>query len=167
MVHDPRCKAPSLEVLLHGAREAIREYGWCDLGVLASAAGGPGYVYTTGLLETYSHPELVVSGLPPELAHDILSAAVEAIHGGSPVTDGQRRELIIEGGAVLFRGLTAEECAAGFGLSWRYYGAPPPRFQMYWPDVHGRFPNDPECDPGTAAAQILPLPGKPPTTTEG
>ena len=83
---------------MHTCRENIARDGWHATGVLAGP-GKPGYIYTTGLTVTYRHPELVITGLPPEAAHGVLCAAV-GVAASRPFLDRVRQRLDAAAAAV-------------------------------------------------------------------
>lgn len=151
--YDDRCKHPSREVMLHGARENIREHGWHCTGVFAGE-GSPPFAYTAGLAETYGHPELIVAGLDPQTGHSLLAAAVKLIAGGDRMTDGCEREKIAAGFPVRFSAAHGwlPQCTVTSAL----YGHDPALLQLVWPDVRGRFPGDPGCEPGVFRVQQPP-----------
>ena len=48
--------------------ELIEEYGWAVVKVPEL-----GLAYSLGLIETYQHPEIAITGLPVETAHEIIN----------------------------------------------------------------------------------------------
>ena len=152
--HDDRCSSPSPEVVMHTCRENIARDGWHATGVLAEP-GKPGYIYTTGLTVTYRHPELVITGLPPEAAHGVLCAAVDRIEENGPLEPGSEYDRIAAGFTVRVRDIAPAFCRLSFAVSNRYYGKAVPVRQVVWPDRDGRFPGEPGCDPGMAAVQDI------------
>lgn len=154
MPHDDRCSAPSPEVVMHTCRESIRNVGWHATGIFEDP-GQPPYIYTTGLTATYGHPELVIAGLPPESAHGVLQAAVDRIAEDGPLEDGGYYDRIADGFLVRVRDVAPAFCRLSFAVSNRFYGKTVPVRQIVWPDPRGRFPGDPGCDRGMAAAQDI------------
>lgn len=161
MTYDDRCRAPSAEVIRHGCRQAIADYGWHCVGVFADpAAAVPPYAYTVGLAapsRPSPHPELVVAGLSPPAGRGVLSAAVELIRNGAKLAGGDERDGIIARFAVRFRAIDLGACALSFDVSDDYYGcgSEVPRLQLIWPDREGRFPGDPDVDPRVMRIQDI------------
>lgn len=139
---------------MHACRENIRRYGWHATGVFASQ-GSPEYVYTTGLTETYGHPELVIAGLPARTGHSLLVAAAERIEQDGPLEDGTGYDRIASGFLVRARDVAPAFCRLEFSVSKAYYGRPVAVRQLVWPDPQGRFPGEPGCDPGMARVQDI------------
>src|ERR1035437_8186372 len=95
--HDAECQHPSPEVILHGCKEAIAKYGHYCVGVGADEdEDSPTFTYTLGLIETYTHPELVIVGLPPTLAHQIIADVVVLIKQGRSIGDGDHPAEVIQ-----------------------------------------------------------------------
>lgn len=68
-------------------RDGIAEHGWLCVHIMAERGEAP-YSFTVGLFRTYSHPELIVFGLSPEVAHAIFSRAVHNIQQGQHLSYG-------------------------------------------------------------------------------
>jgi hypothetical protein len=74
-------------------RDGIAEHGWLCVHIMAEQGEAP-YSFTVGLFRTYSHPELIIFGLAPEVAHAMLSRAVENIQQGQLLGHGPCSGLI-------------------------------------------------------------------------
>jgi uncharacterized protein DUF4262 len=62
----------------------IAKFGWHCVNILAEGHEGA-YSFTVGLFHTYQHPELIIYGLKSEVAHKVLSNAVEGLPHGKRV----------------------------------------------------------------------------------
>lgn len=125
-------------------REDIQRYGWHCVQI-AQDAKGPGYSFTVGLLETHQHPELVVMGLPPEVAHTILGMAVEQIAQGYKFFESQRSDALLEGHDCLLHRVSPTAYRAYLALAVERHRDAPTGFaalQILWPDPEGRFPEE-------------------------
>jgi hypothetical protein len=74
----------------------IETYGWHVRKVLKDETG-PGFTYTVGLYYTFKHPEIIIVGLNPDPAHDLLSGMVEEIRKEKPFSSDRFYSDIIEG----------------------------------------------------------------------
>lgn len=82
------CEGTSRQQLHEEARLHIIHHGWFLQGVLPEP-GDPagGWVYTVGLLESFDHPELVITNIAYERGGEILNALGELIREGHDVRD--------------------------------------------------------------------------------
>ncbi len=139
--------------VLDQVRENVNRHGWSATGT--ATAAGTAYVYTTGLTATFGHPELVIAGLDPHTAHDLLRNAVEKIESGIPLEPGVPCEGIAAGFVVRFSDVFRPSCGLSLAVTDRFYGKPVPFRQLLWPDRRGRFPGEPGCIPGVASMQDI------------
>lgn len=129
----------------------IATHGWAVQAVFDPEGKEPSFTYTVGLSRSVL-PELIVFGLPGRVAHQFLSHAREymAEHGMPPLdTDMDEFAEGLPTRFVLVPREKADEFM--FAALDRYpdYTA----IQIVWPDEHGRFPWDAECDPAVKDAQ--------------
>ncbi|MGI6797038.1 DUF4262 domain-containing protein [Gordonia sihwensis] len=131
---DPRCDGA--DDLVGDALALIAEGRWSVTGVLGDAANPP-LTYTTGLT-AHGRPELVMTGLPPDLAGILLDHAARAVVAdpgfgpGSDVPARLRRP-------VRFRAIDVIDAGA-LRLTRVVYGARFDAIQLVWPDDDGRYP---------------------------
>lgn len=137
--------------LMRQVEANVTRVGWHATGVFGY---GETFVYTTGLTGG-DHPELVIAGLPPEAAHDVLAAAVGLVKSGTPLTPGRDFEDIVTGYPVRFRDVDQDRCKHPLSVTTRFYGRRVPALQLVWPDPHGLFPGEPGCDPASAEMQDI------------
>jgi len=105
------------EVLLR-THLAIAEVGWSYTAV----TGGPGascWTYTVGLTSTFDHPELVVTGVTPDVAARLLEALCLRIKDGDRLVDGAERTV----GAVRLVEVHPAQLEPTLADWVRYYGA--------------------------------------------
>ena len=133
-----------------GERRAIADvhkYGWHVLKVLEDDEG-PGFAYTVGLYHSFRHPELMIVGLPLDVAHAILNLAGEAIRRGAQYSVDVETEDLLEERTCRFRRVPESEYQNYLGWDlWFYDGPAFPALQVIWPDRAGRWPWDPLVDP--------------------
>lgn len=112
----------------------IEKHGWVLQGVL----GEMPFAYTVGMTDR-ALPELLISGLPMDLAHSLLSHIV-AIHSEITVQPGKM--LHLDGP----RFLPIEAPLAEVGIADEVYQKNVDVIQLIWPDDEGRWPGDPDVD---------------------
>ena len=88
--------------------------------------------------------------LPGEPQLVVLVAGVQG-----PLEPGGYYDKVADGFLVRVRDVAPAFCRLSFAVSNRFYGKAVPVRQIVWPDPRGRFPGDPGCDPGMAAAQDI------------
>ncbi len=101
----------------------------------------PCYSYTVGMPHSFEQPEVIVFGLPREIAADLLDAvADEAADGAAFAADGQRDGLL-HGYPVKFvavpRTCYREYLATAV---WAHESEDFACLQVVWPDKQGRWP---------------------------
>ncbi|MBT9582270.1 DUF4262 domain-containing protein [bacterium] len=123
----------------------VAQHGWHCVQILEDREG-PGYSFTVGLFKTHKHPELMVMGLPNEVAHQILGMASEQIARGHVFKADTRDDSLLEGNECLFRTVPSEAYRKYLGYAvWFYKDSPQsfPALQILWPDPDGKFPGEP------------------------
>jgi hypothetical protein len=126
----------------------IASHGWHWIHIPAEGAR-VGYSFTVGLFQSYGHPELIVVGLPRQVAHDMLACCASAAQAGSPIDLTRPTDALLENGACAFAEVPASAYReyAGYAL-WYYEKKPFPLYQIVWPSRVGLFPWHPEA-PGS------------------
>jgi hypothetical protein len=145
LVNDPHAD------LVARMRAIVNEYGWAIQHVLPDVQGGvASFSYTVGLT-TRGWAELVITGLPPEVAEQFIRNAVDEQQGNRPFQAGDRTEELTESGSVMFteavnvRGMTATAAIVGSFTA----------LQMVWPDSQGCFPWDADYRNPKSAQPLL------------
>ena len=140
-----QCAHHGWDAVLAQCAEAIASHGW---NLTATA----GFAYTTGLTDG-GHPELLIAGLDPYTAHDVVSAAVRRIRDGIPLRPGNRYPAIVSDYLVVIRELDLETPRFPRNVTTAHYGRPVPAVQIVYPDAHGHFPGEPGCRRAIEEAQ--------------
>ncbi len=161
------CGCAPLEETYAATTRAIDEVGWMVIGVMGSARG-PGWSYTVGLLESFGHPEFLITGMNPETAHGVLNAFGFEVKAGRRFEGlGQEFEGIINVPVRLVTVHQSHWAGDRFNQWHGYYedvgGQPdePRAMQVVWPAVDGAFPNDPGEEHGQVHQPLL---HRPPVT---
>lgn len=143
------------------ARELIAEYGWAVQHVPAAPAKQPGgteqppFTYTIGLTAGHGHPELLLTGLPDELAGRIANEVGMRVRDGETFSPHGRYSGILSGYDVVMLPIPNAHRRDEFVLARRLF--PDLEFdalQVAWPDADGRFPWE-EGSTADASGQVL------------
>lgn len=131
----------------------IAVHGWHCIHILADGAR-VGYSFTVGLFQSYGHPELIVFGLPRQVAHEVLVICANAVRSGSPIDFTRPTEALLESASCDFAEVPASAFreSVGFAL-WYYEKKPFPLYQIVWPSRDGLFPWHPEASESFREAQ--------------
>ena len=138
----------------------IARFGWHCVNILPEGEAVR-YSFTVGLFHSYRHPELIIYGLKPQIAHGILCRAVEGLPDrrldlSRPTDD------LAEGYPCAFVEVPESRYYETVGFArWYYLGNDFPLYQIVWPSRVGLFPWDPHAPAEFKAAQ--PVLGRPPT----
>jgi Domain of unknown function (DUF4262) len=113
------------------------------------------FSYSTGLLFSYNHPEIILCGLSSRTAHAIINEI------GNAVASGRKYDLDKD-----YTDIFADEVKCRFprmhfsGYSeyvllsrWFYEDDQFPVWQCFWPDEEGFYPWDAACDPEVIESQ--------------
>lgn len=142
-------------------RASIREHGWHVTAVFPTAASdGEYFAYTTGLWETFKHPELVIFGLGLQTAHAIFFEIVRRIRAGEAFRDGDDVAGLSEGDYLTrMRSAPNKHPDYPISLTSRYYGHRKYELlQLVLPDKEHRWPWEAGCDPAIVRSQQALLP---------
>ncbi len=155
---DPWRRSPVLDVDEDDDREfveGIEEHGW-RVVLIPEDEDGPGFAYSVGLFRNFEHPEIIIFGLDLELMHGLINNMGEDVRNGSTFETGRRVEDVLEGYAVEFREVARRHHREYLGYAgWFYGGENFPAIQCVWPDMEGRFPDDPDASESLREAQPL------------
>ncbi|WP_028193320.1 DUF4262 domain-containing protein [Salinispora pacifica] len=150
---------PPLEEFLQNQQRLINEFGWAVTAVLPDLGeSGSTFAYTVGLTE-HDLPELVIAGLDPLTAQELLNdMAARVSSRAERFTHGQRVADLLAGyDAIIVEGPATD--ALHPGAAHARYGKDRVRLQqIVWPDTHSRFPWD---DGYEYPAHVQPLLGRP------
>ena len=150
----------NIKRLLDQTIERIKKNGWTGIGIGAdteSTPPFPSYTYSVGLTSTYEHPELVIFGVPFEIAMGILGDAAKRVRDGTLVcTDGGSDDRLVQGFPVVFRTVPADAIREHLRIAdVLEHDAPLSALQIIWPDPNGKFPWENGADPHYALMQPL------------
>ena len=129
---DSRTKALKADIAAHG---------WIVMKIEEDASG-PGFAYSIGLYGAFGHPEVIIVGLPTDVAHQLINDLGRAVRDeGRRFAAGAVSDEFLEGYAVTFRAVPEYQYAAYLGHGCRVYEQQPfPVLQMIYPDRDGRWP---------------------------
>lgn len=141
----------------------VKRVGWHTLHIQAEE-GSPPFSFTVGHFYKENHPEIIVIGLKPETAQQLLDIAALKIAGGKARIEPHREYSdFTESLSLRFIPVSLEHYREYLGYANWFYGSLPgpyPALQMVWPDKAGRFPWEPGFD--TTFAPLQPILGKTP-----
>lgn len=125
-------------------REHVREHGW-HACMIEEDDQGAGFLYSIGVFETWKQPEIILFGLPPPLAHALVTAAVDRIRDGGTLPLGSPVAGILETGSVVFQEVHPSQYREYFGYALWYYDGPKfPALQCVLPDQAGSASMQPD-----------------------
>jgi hypothetical protein len=123
------------------AIHTIEEFG-CQVVSVSSDAVAPSFTYTAGVYDTCAKPELITVGLPADVAHSALNAAVELMKNGIDLTIGRHKDLVGDVD-VEFRHVDPKWLHhVMLRTDWFYEGADVPVLQLIYPDLENRFQDE-------------------------
>lgn len=114
----------------------------------------PARSHSVGMWENFEQPEVVVVGLPPEVAGELIELVADEADEGHRFLDGTRHEGLLQDYPVRFVAVPKGrygECLAA--ACWAYEGDDFAAVQLVWPDKQGRWPWDLEARQGFAETQ--------------
>jgi hypothetical protein len=107
----------------------------------------PTHAYSIGLVENFTHAELIIVGLPAESAVEFLAHAVSLVSRGRHFADGERATDLFPGAAAILRRVGEQHLGEYMGEAvTRYGGSDFGALQIVYPDRAGRFPWESGCD---------------------
>ena len=136
-----------------GVQEMITEHGWAVQYVFPTREDPvQPYAYTVGLT-SFGRPELVVVGLPTDVAGVVLNRAARQ-HITDPIAPGDtlRPGLSVSLRAEAVAASVRDRCA---GVARHLYGDEVTLVQLLWPSNTGRWPDQPDWD-GDLGQQDIP-----------
>lgn len=119
----------------------VSQFGWHVVGI-HEEENSPRFAFSVGLYYQYLHPEIMIMGLPHEVAHKLLASVQNIIHQGGFIQPWSAVEEIASFPlmAVPIHFDHYKE-HLGYGM-WFYRSLPEPfpAIQLVWPDKGGVFP---------------------------
>jgi hypothetical protein len=142
--------------VLEQAKQAISAHGHAVIGITSEPKAKPptpGFAYTVGLHETYGHPELIVFGLPYEVAHGVLNDLAARIKNDNlTLQDGDGDDGAVKGHRVIFRKVRAAFVRKYLRVA-HVLSEDTRALQVVWPDPFGKFPWEEDFDDRYTVAQ--------------
>ena len=124
----------------------VREHGWFATHV-AGDKEGPRFAYTTGFGLKLGFPELVVLGLPRNIAHDSFWHIYRQLEAGKRFGIGTREDDIFENLPAVLLPVSVQHYREHLGWSRWFYGNDEFEcLQLIVPDADGRFPWEDACE---------------------
>jgi hypothetical protein len=124
----------------------VRERGCHILGV----DGHPPFSFSIGLALNYGQAEIVIFGMAPSKAAQIINIVRDEAASGKKFVDGDVSSDILVNGKVCFLEVPLELYGEYLGTAIWFYRKSPrpfPCLQLVWPDRDGRFPWETGFDP--------------------
>lgn len=158
------CTCPTPHDLFDSIDCAIDDGRWSITGVGAGPPGQLKWLYTVGLAERFSHPELLVVGVCcAPCGAGILNRLGERVAAGERFAMPSQIPIDLDGGLVHVRHVPPACWDSDWFAVWKSYyatkayDAPTAEaMQVVFSDRRGRFPWEPGADAGLAAAQQMP-----------
>jgi len=109
----------------------------------------PQYAYTVGMGHSFGQPEVLVIGLPREVAQDLLDNLADEADGGRTFAAGEQHDGLVRGYPVRLLRVSGDQAAQWLPLvGWAYERADVPCLQLVYPDRQGRWPWQPDVRDG-------------------
>lgn len=120
----------------------VETYG-CHVIQVREEGAVPGWSYTVGLRELLGCPELIVTGLKPEVAHSLLNECASRLQQGVRLREGERAQGLLSNVECEFRTIEKHwiRQTMGYGV-WFYSGDEFTVLQCIYPDLNNHFPWD-------------------------
>ena len=138
------CNGTSMDELVERYAEQIAKHGFSTVAVFGDEE--PTWCYTVGLQATYSHPELVIYGLDPKLAHSMMWDAVNLIRAGEVIQPGTLVGGILGDGYLMAAVEVDEPLDPRYPLNMNTHFTPREDIkavQLVWPNSVGDYPWEP------------------------
>lgn len=145
----PRKAPKGLEKYAQQVWDKVEETGFAVVSVMGSSEDqkDPGYAYTVGLFENYSHPEIMIAGLPRETSAGILNQLGHRVSRGENFEICEPTDKVIRGHKARFTLMHPSWTERMMGLNDLYIPMENlPAIQTLWPDEEGLFPDEVGCD---------------------
>jgi hypothetical protein len=137
-----RAQTDGLEPAARKLLDDVAEYG-VHIVHVPRDDGRPGYSFSVGLWHSFGQPEVVVFGLPNEVAHELLNLVADEADDGRRFLGDSRCDGLLHGYPVHFVDVPRRCYHDYLGLaSWAYESDEFPAVQLVWPDKQGRWPWD-------------------------
>lgn len=134
----------ALAAYLRDVRNVVAKHGWMVQGVAPRVGDtGVSFAYTVGLTAA-GHPELIIVGLPVEIAYDLLENAAQRATD-TTINAGDT----LDGIATAPLRVAAVDDLGPVSVARQLYPGRVKLLQLLWPDKDGAYPGDPTWSLGT------------------
>ena len=124
----------------------VKQYGLEVVSIFEDERG-PGFAFSVGLYDVYNHPEILIIGLPQEVAHRVLNNLADDIKKGKHYTSEISYAGILKNHQCQFKTIDTQHYREYLGFAMWYYGGENfPALQCVWPDKNQLFPWDKKFD---------------------
>lgn len=114
----------------------------------------PGCSYSVGMWHSFEQPEVIVYGLPPEVARALIDAVADEAAEGAEFAAGARHAGLLQAYSVRFLAVPKAKLRECLPVAcWAHENDDFPALQIVWPDKQGRWPWDPDTRDGFREAQ--------------
>ena len=128
---------------LDRTREHIKKFG-LSVNILEATNYLPSFAYSTGLWETYKHPEIICFGLPTSLLHEIINDVAGIIKSDGEIRLNHEYLNIFQDSRAQFLDVDSRNITDYFGVTIEYYKTRDfPALQLIWTDRNDKFPWEP------------------------
>lgn len=134
----------------------IDQYG-CHLIMIGSDNYLPGFVYSIGLYQKFTHPEIICFGLKTSVMATLINHAKDLLQAGGIILPGKYYNDFLEGYSIQFIEVNKEFYPDYFGYAGWFYGSNAgfPALQIVWPDKQNKFPWEEKFNPDLEFKQLL------------
>ena len=142
--------------LTAGDAKALNDIDQYGLHILHVVCGGdkPDFSYSIGVEATLRMPEVMVVGLRPELSQSIINDYYRRARAGEVVGNGASVADLIDRFDCRMVAVDVARFADAFGWArWLYQDKPFRMLQIVYPDLDGRWPDDPSVNPALLRQQ--------------
>lgn len=121
----------------------VESLGWSWIWVFdPNGAAIPSFAYTIGFVQTFSHPEVVVVGLPELTSHAVLRAVFDSVESGARYVAGSVSDEILDGFSVRFDDVPSTLAEENLVQAFVFNSGEVDVLQLVWPERGGKFPGD-------------------------
>ena len=133
----------------------IQENG-LHIACTPESSGAPGYSCSLGLSHSFDHPEVIVFGLAPDVAAELINALADEASDGRKFLPGTEAADLLQSYPVRFTAVDDQQREQFFGAAtWLYAERDLEVVQLVYPDQKGRWPWDESAREGFRANQPL------------
>src|SRR5262245_32731872 len=101
----------------------------------------PAHAYTIGMRHSFGEPEVLVIGLPREVAQDLLDNVADEANGGRMFAAGEQHDGLVRDYPVRLLRVSDTQATQWLPLvGWAYERSDVPCLQLVYPDKQGRWP---------------------------